>query len=112
MSRQYYFNQPGGQSHYNYGGSGALSTLKDTNMRIEKFEYALKMGHLNIVNNNIGDPLTSRNARRIAKKGMNNGRHRNDIELVKVAPSNMGQGNKEFPSHITSNNTSNITTRN
>ena len=55
----------------------------------EKFEYALKMGHLNIVKNNLGDQLTSRNARRIAKKGVNNGRHRNDIEIVKFTGSNV-----------------------
>ncbi len=53
-------------------------------MRNEKFEYALKMGHLNMVKNNFGDTLTSRNARRIAKKGVNNGRHRKEIELVTI----------------------------
>ena len=51
-------------------------------MRNEKFECALKMGHLNMVKNNLGDALTSRNARRIAKKGVNNGRHRKEIEFV------------------------------
>ncbi len=53
-------------------------------MKNENFEYALKMGHLNMVKNNIGDALTSRNARRIAKKGVNNGRHRKEIELVAI----------------------------
>lgn len=53
-------------------------------MKNEKFEYALKMGHLNMVKNNLGDTLTSRNARRIAKKGVNNGRHRREIELVTI----------------------------
>ena len=51
-------------------------------MKNEKFEYALKMGHLNMVKNNLGDALTARNARRIAKKGVNNGRHRKEIDLV------------------------------
>ena len=53
-------------------------------MKNEKIEYALKMGHLNMVKNNLGDALTSRNARRIAKKGVNNGRHRKEIELVTI----------------------------
>ena len=53
-------------------------------MKNEKFENALKMGHLNIVSNNLSDDLTARNARRIAKKGVNNGRHRNEIELVTI----------------------------
>ena len=53
-------------------------------MKNEKFEYALKMGHLNMVKNNLGDALTTRNARRIAKKGVNNGRHRKKIELVTI----------------------------
>ena len=53
-------------------------------MKNERFEYALKMGHLNMVKNNLGDALTSRNARRIAKKGVNNGRHRKEIELVTI----------------------------
>ena len=53
-------------------------------MKNEKFENALKMGHLNMVKNNLGDALTARNARRIAKKGFNNGRHRKKIELVTI----------------------------
>ncbi len=53
-------------------------------MKNENFEYALKMGHLNMVKNNLGDALTARNARRIAKKGVNNGRHRREIELVLI----------------------------
>ena len=53
-------------------------------MKNEKFEYALKMGHLNMVKNNLGDALTARNAKRIAKKGVNNGRHRKEIELVSI----------------------------
>ena len=57
-------------------------------MKNEKFEYALKMGHLNMVKNNFGDALTARNARRIAKKGVNNGRHRKEIELVAIQETN------------------------
>ena len=37
-----------------------------------------------MVSNNLSDELTARNARRIAKKGINNGRHRKEIELVKI----------------------------